>query len=142
MAQEVFTAREASANPINAARSSQPRQRGAILYNNGSGKTGFLTQSADKGKNEVMKYIQDHVYVRGASDNASVDDLVRVNNGSYEVKIWNTTGSGWNDWYGTIVPHRNNTGRVLAIKKQRGRWTGTLTERGNYGQPDRVTKVF
>ena len=78
MASEVFTAREVSANPINAARSSQTRPRRGILYNTGSGRTGLLKQSADKGKNEVMKYIQDHVYVRGASDNASVDDLIRL----------------------------------------------------------------
>lgn len=136
---EVSVAKESAARSLNAV---GVARRGGILFNAGMGRTGVLSPSTDKGKNEAMKYIQDHLYVRGVSGQASVDDLVRENNGSYEVKIWNTTGRGWNDWFGTIVPHRNNTGNVLRFKKQRGRWTGTLTERGNYGQPDRVTKVF
>ena len=140
MASEVFSARENGTRPLNAM--GTPRRNAGILFNNGKGKTGTLKASSSNGKNEAMRFIQDHLYVRGVSDTASVDDFVREKNGSYEVKIWNTTGRGWDGWFGTIVPHRNNTGQVLSFKKQRGRWTGTLTEIGNYGMPDRVTKVF
>lgn len=139
MASEVFSARESGARPLNAMGS--PR-RGGFVYNNGRGQTGTLRPSSSKGKNDAMRFIQDHLYVGGVSENASVDDLIRENNGSYEVKIWNTTGRGWDGWFGSIVPHRNNTGRVLSFSKKKGRWSGTLTERGNYGLPDRVTKVF
>ncbi len=140
MAKEATVARESGVSPLNAM--GTPRRSAGILFNNGNGKTGTLKASSSKGKNEAMRFIQDHLYVRGGSENASVDDFVRENNGSYEVKIWNTTGRGWDGWYGTIVPHRNNTGKVLSFKKQRGRWSGTLTENGNYGMRDKVTKVF
>lgn len=141
---EVSVARESSASPLNGISGRTNGRNPAVLMNNGFGRSVSLASSSVKGKNEAMRFLSEHLSVRGTGDNSSVDGFIRESNGSYEVKVWNETGQSWNSGrlYGSIVPSINNTGKVLTFKKQRGRWTGTLTERGNYGMPDRVRKVF
>ncbi len=141
---EITVARETSAAPLNGISGRTRGRTPVVLMNNGFGRSVSLASSTDRGKNEAMRFLSEHLSVRGASENSSVDSFIRVNNGEYEVKVWNETGQSWNSGrlYGSIVPSRNNTGKVLTFKKQRGRWTGTLTERGNYGRPDRTSRVF